>query len=246
MLLLDWGNTRLKWAGVKEGQVAPGGAVAHENRPQQALAEIRATPEAVWVASVANEAIERALREACAERWPEAPVHFARTRPHGNRVTCAYRDPAALGVDRWLAMVAARRLVDGPLTVMDAGSAVTLDAVDDDGTHFGGLILPGVGLARRLLREHTGRVNAGDGTQPAWWADNTADAVANGARLAAVALAERFHRRTAERAGAEATLVLTGGDAPAMMQLLAVPCDHEPALVLQGLAVVAESGVPAD
>lgn len=239
-LLLDWGNTRLKWGEAHEGGVRPGGAAAHENDPRTVLEEIQASPDEIWVASVANESMERALRDACVMRWPQAALHFARTRAHAHGITCAYPDPATLGVDRWLAMIAARHMVDGPVTVMDAGSAVTLDAVDADGIHLGGLILPGAGMARRLLRERTGRVSVDDAQAgSAWWADNSRDAVNSGARLAAVALAERFHEKTAARLGRDATLVLTGGDAAAIMALLSVPCDHAPALVLQGLAVVA-------
>lgn len=245
MLLLDWGNTRLKWGELAEGDMRPGGAVAHEDNVRAALGEISVSPDAVWIGSVGGASLDKALRQAIVERWPEASVHFARTEARAHGVVCAYDDPSAMGVDRWLAMIAARSLVDGAFTVLDAGSAVTLDAVDTDGQHLGGLIVPGAGMARRLLRERTGRVRVSGESQRTWWADNTRDAVDSGVRLAAVALAERFHEQTARRLRREPTMVLTGGDAPAMMDLLSVPCDHVPELVLQGLAIVADAMVPA-
>jgi len=242
-LLLDLGNTRLKWALSEEGALGAGGSVPHDGDPAGALKRLAGelvTPMSVWLASVADADTESRLAEAAAELWPGAACHFPRTTREAHGVICAYPEPERMGVDRWLALLGARLHMRASFCVMDAGSAVTLDAVDAQGRHLGGLILPGLGMARRWMSEHTGRVRVNGRSRKTWWADNTRDAVDGGSFWAAVTLAEAFHRRTSERLGETPALLLTGGDAPAIMDAMSIKGHHEPDLVLRGLALVAD------
>ncbi len=145
-----------------------------------------------------------------------------------------------MGVDRWLALLAAREITREPVCVVDAGSAVTLDALDELGRHLGGLILPGMAMARRMIHERTARVRVDEAFTPAWWADNTSDALNNGTHWAIVSLIERFVAESGRRLAADCRLLLTGGDAPAIMDSLSLHGQYEPHLVLQGLGLVAE------
>lgn len=242
-LLLDLGNTRLKWALSDEGGLSAGGSVPHDGDPVlavDALAREVEPPAQVWIASVADEGTEGRLADAVTALWPGARCHFPRTTRAALGVTCAYPEPDRMGVDRWLALLGGRRLVEGAFCVLDAGSAVTLDAVDAGGAHLGGLILPGLGMARRWLSEHTGRVRVSGESRRTWWADNTRDAVDGGAFWAVISLAESFCRRTAERLAETPQLLLTGGDAPAIMDAMSITGHYEPDLVLRGLALIAE------
>jgi type III pantothenate kinase len=67
----------------------------------------------------------------------------------------AYRKPEQLGPDRLVAAFAAARLYGGPLIVVDAGTAITWDAVDAKGRHLGGAIAPGPVTMAQSLRQNT-------------------------------------------------------------------------------------------
>ncbi|MBN2872262.1 MAG: type III pantothenate kinase [Halothiobacillaceae bacterium] len=96
-----------------------------------------------------REWLETALAEICPEatrRWLSVPAKCCHVR-------VAYPEPARLGVDRFCAMIEARARIDtGPLAVIDAGTAVTLDVLDASGQHRGGLILPGLQAQIQGLR----------------------------------------------------------------------------------------------
>lgn len=238
-ILLDAGNTRIKWAALDAGRLADTGELMGET-PFETLVGELGVPEAVWLASVRDDAFNAGLTDSIAAAWPEVPAHAARTREQAHGVTCAYPEPAQMGVDRWLALLAARQITRGPACVVDAGSAVTLDAMDELGRHLGGLILPGMGMARSMIHERTDRVRVSESFSRSWWADNTSDALNNGAYWAIVSLIRRFLQETEQRLAGDCTLLLTGGDAPAIMESLSGRGHLEPHLVLQGLALVAE------
>ena len=68
-------------------------------------------------------------------------------------MTSGYRDPERLGVDRWLALIAARERSKQPTVIVDAGSACTIDLLDSEGRHLGGYILPGLtAMGEALVR----------------------------------------------------------------------------------------------
>lgn len=238
-ILLDAGNSRIKWAVLEAGRLTETGELQGD-APFEALAERGEAPEEVWLASVRDDAFNAGLSDSVARAWPEVPLKVARTRSESHGVVCAYPEPAQMGVDRWLALLAARDIGPEPTCVVDAGSAVTLDALDELGRHLGGLILPGMSMARRMIHERTARVRVEESFRPGWWADNTSDALNSGTHWAIVSLIDRFVQATERRLSADCRLLLTGGDAPAIMGSLNGRGRHEPHLVLQGLALVAE------
>lgn len=238
-ILLDAGNTRIKWAVLADGRLADTGELRGD-APFETLADGLDAPEAVWLASVRDDAFNAGLADSVADAWPGAPVHAARTRAEAHGVICAYPEPKQMGVDRWLALLAARAHTRDPVCVVDAGSAVTLDAMDELGRHLGGLILPGMAMARQMMHERTARVRVAESFRHAFWADNTSDALNNGTHWAIVSLIDRFLKETDSRLAAECRLLLTGGDAPAIMDSLNGRGHHDPHLVLRGLALVAE------
>jgi len=152
----------------------------------------------------------------------------------------AYAEPARLGVDRFLGLVAAHAEVTGPCVLAGCGTALTLDALDADGTHLGGLIAPSPTLMLDALAGATARLARPERARVGEIADNTADALQSGTKLAAVALIERFLARAGDRFGARATLVLTGGGSADLSALLAPAHRVEPDLVLRGLARFAD------
>ena len=242
-LLLDLGNSRLKWA----LQAQPDGWLAHGavGWQQDVSATLRVAwanlpaPVAVLGASVVDAAREAQLAALVAERFGTAPF-WLRTPVSACGVRNAYAEPQRLGVDRFLAMVAAHAEGRAPCVLAGVGTALTLDALAADGRHLGGLIAPGPQLMQQSLLGATAQVRPQQPGQILELADNTADAVASGCWQAAAALIERFATRLAGELGASAGLILDGGDAATLLPLLSLPAQLTGDGVLRGLAVWAQ------
>lgn len=236
-LLLDLGNTRLKWALHQRGVVLGQGAVAWTGSVADVLSSAWSgcpRPMAVFAASVVDDARERQVAACVAAEFGHE-VTLLRTPAHACGVRNAYADPQRLGVDRFLAMVAAHADGLSPCVLASVGTALTVDALAADGTHLGGLIVPGPHLMRQSLLGATAQVRLDRVGDILDLADNTADAVTSGCWQAAAALVERFASRMAPRLGGGAALVLDGGDAAQLLPLLSVPARLTQDSVLRGL-----------
>lgn len=243
-LLLDLGNTRLKWAlqAQADGWLARG-AVDWQEDIATALASAWAglpRPEQVIAASVVDVAREAQVATV-AERLFACTPTWLRTPAHACGVRNAYAEPQRLGVDRFLAMVAAHADGHAPCVLAGVGTALTLDALAADGRHLGGLIAPGPRLMQQSLLDATARVRPERPGEIVELADNTADAVASGCWQAAAALVERFATRSAARFGTAPALILGGGDATPLLPLLSLPAKLSQDGVLRGLAVWANA-----
>lgn len=245
-LLVDLGNTRIKWAHCeKRNKIGQSEAAAHADADLDAVLTERwgdmERPERVLIASVATEAVEK-LGSWMERTWSLAPeLVSAERRRFG--VTNSYTDPQRLGVDRWLAMIAARSKANGPVCIVDCGTAITIDIMDGDGKHLGGLIVPGLQLMRGSLFKGTSCIAtaaaAGSSGDIALLARNTCDAVNAGTLYAVVAVIDRVTADLAQELASPLTRFICGGDAPALLPLLAGEYRHEPDLVLLGLSIVA-------
>lgn len=241
-LLVDLGNSRVKWAWLENGVLGAPGGTTHGGFADAAAALGRSgkRPDEVLLASVAAPALTQAVIEHLTALWP-VPLRRARTAASGGGVRNGYREPAQLGVDRWLAMLAAHGRYGTAVCVVDAGTALTIDMVGADGLHAGGLILPGRALMRSALLQDTGGIAAaadlGDGVAAAdgLLGRDTENCVRLAAlRASACLVADCMEAWPAPAAG---TLVITGGEAPALIGALSRPAEHRPLLVLEGLAL---------
>lgn len=247
ILLVDAGNTRIKWAEL-EGNALQSGAAVLRRRVEEDMDGLAGAwaalpaPRRLLVASVAGSEFGERLRILAGRLWGLAP-EFIAAQATAFGVTNAYTEPQRLGVDRWLALVAAHRLVHEPVCIVDCGTALTVDVMARDGEHLGGLIIPGLGLMRRALLEKTAGIELAIGGaqtgEVALFAKDTRSGVMGGTLYATVAAIDRIVQDVAEVIGAEPACVLTGGDAGVVRGLLAAEFRHEPELVLKGLAIVA-------
>lgn len=244
ILLVDIGNTALKWATCDGGAVQYGGRASWRLQdggfvtPQEWQA--MPAPHRVLVASVAGADTDHALAQWCQNLWDLQP-EFVVPRRQAGGVENAYVDPRRLGVDRWAALLAAHHALPGPACIVDCGSAITIDVLAADGQHLGGLIVPGLALMAKALEDNTEIRLDGEGEPDVrLLARDTAGAVSGGALYAAVAFIDRVVSDTTEALGVEPARVITGGDAPRLLPLLSGHYHHLPDLVLQGLAVIAE------
>jgi type III pantothenate kinase len=244
MLLLDLGNTRLKWAAATDGEWIARGAVSWEEDVPAALAqawrELR-SPHRVLGASVVDASREAQLEQHVAAHF-QHDVEWVRTPAQACGVRNAYTEPQRLGVDRFLAMVAAHAAGQGPCVLAGIGTALTLDALSAEGIHLGGLIAPGPLLMQQSLFGATARVRPDHSGTIHEIADNTADAVTSGCWLAAAALIERFATHVAgSHPDSAQRVLLDGGDAAALLPLLGIRAELVADSVLRGLTVWAAS-----
>lgn len=237
-LLIDLGNTALKWAVLRDAQL---GAVAYRPHAGQDAARLfdalwttQPPPAAVYLASVAPTELRQQLLDWLARRWQLTPT-LLHSEGSAFGLSNGYRDPAQLGVDRWLAMVGAWTRRPGPWCVVDCGTAATVDAIDAAGQHRGGFILPGIAMARRALLQHTAIPRVEDVADAVAFGTDTAAAVALGGRLAIVGAIEHAVRTLAQ-GGAQPGLLLTGSEAEQLAPHLQLPYGLAPDLVFEGMA----------
>ena len=247
-LLLDVGNTRIKWGLLENGHIRKTGHILRVKVKEQGLAALTSrlprAVEAVLVSNVAGPTFATRLSGVIGMHC-HRDVHFAKTKRQACGVRNGYRQPRLMGVDRWVAMIGAWVEIQAACVVVDAGTAVTIDVLDDDGQHLGGQILPGVTLMSAALAASTSDIPKAGHRVPAaaagldMFGDSTSKAVRNGVWNAVVGAVERAI--TTLRSNAyDPIVVLTGGDASRMLTALGSEPLHRPNLVLQGLARMLE------
>jgi len=242
-LLIDSGNTRLKWstltaAGLGE-QRAAGRA---EWRRAGLIDDLQVGVSRVLVANVAGEQFAIDLGEAIRRATGIEPEFVAVTDFAGG-LRHAYRDSRRLGVDRWLAMIGARGMHPGTVCVVDVGTALTIDAVDPSGQHLGGLITPGPDLMITSLLTGTGDLAAFSAAASEYgaglFANDTREAIHKGAGHALGALVDRCMDALRGQGGLDPCLLMTGGAAGSVREFVRAPAVEVTDLVLRGLAVLA-------
>lgn len=235
-LLLDAGNTRLKWAWLEALEWRGHGVVDYDALAQL-TPRLRGTFDCV-VASVAG-----AERDAQIGAWLASAGVAPRWLDTGcgsSAVVSRYA-PGQLGVDRWMALLAARRRAATAALVVSAGTAVTIDALDGDGVFHGGLIVPGLRMMAQALAGGTAHV----GELAGRWQDfpqTTADAVHSGAVNALCGAIEAQYARLEAMAGPAPRCLLTGGDADVLLAHLKLPAEPVPLLVLEGIEYASREG----
>jgi type III pantothenate kinase len=241
VLLVDLGNTNLKWARWRGGQLGPVAAVGHRDRPLPVLLQERwqeePAPGRMLVSNVAGPEAAEALRRWTGARWGLAP---GMVRPGARMlgVENGYGDPERLGVDRLLAMGAAWGRLGRAFCLVDCGTAITLDAVDASGCHLGGLILPGFAMMRWALERGTAIPPLGEPAGLELLARDTATAVESAPVHALAALLRRVVDSMAGTA-ARPAVVLTGSAAERLQPALDLEFEPMENLVIEGLALLA-------
>ncbi len=244
IVVVDIGNTRIKWARV-DG-LRPGAAHAAVHAQWTAASYrrriITAGVSGLLVASVAGKRADGELRRAA--RRARVPILFVTVPRRAAGVTVGYQEPWRLGVDRFAAMVGAHHLFKGvPLLVVGVGTALTLDLMGARGRHFGGAIIPAPQLmVSALLRQTSGirrRAQGGGSATPGLFARSTRDGIDRGARYAAAATIDRAVDEATSPGGTRPLVVMTGGQAGLVRALVKSHCIGVADLTLRGLAVLA-------
>lgn len=252
LLLIDAGNTRVKW-GVPDTPVkrtlplfalrwVRSGAVDHAQLAQLLDAWQGVAVTQVLIANVAGPTIQERLRLLLHSAFgSDLRINWFVSVSQLAGVTNGYREPAQLGCDRLASAIAAHALFPGrSLIVVSCGTATTIDAVTAEGRFIGGMILPGMTLMANALARNTAQLPQVESINDlsSMFADNTVDAIANGCVAAQVGAIERavMGLRATQT---DVLCVLAGGGAGQLLAQLAVACEKVDNLVLLGLYVVA-------
>lgn len=151
VLLIDAGNTRFKWRYQQGEQTLQGSSEYTELQ----LPELPALKQVLVASVAACSSLQQALQQhyAVPVTWLEAPLLDYPYFGH------CYKHPQRLGIDRWLAMLGTRQYSQANALVVDAGTALTVDAIDSNNQHLGGYIVPGLLMAEQALFQSTEKIN---------------------------------------------------------------------------------------
>ena len=218
VLLIDIGNSSLKWCIVDSKGLS---AMSQQLYPKDITAEFfiqcwrnLEQPNDIVVSCVAQDAVWQALEKACFELW-DFKVQKV------NSLINAYENVSSLGSDRWCAMLGALHQANSAFIVINAGSALTVDVVNEAGQHLGGYIVPGVNMMKKTLGLHTAQVQV-DSTSHAV-ADlslgrSTEECVESGIHLLVVKFIEAIYEKVSLDMNGCQTFV-SGGDAESIAGL---------------------------
>jgi type III pantothenate kinase len=244
-LVIDVGNSRMKWGLHGPRGWLRFGVTSNSEIAALAMRDWHNLPRPMRAVGV-NVAGEpaRVRVEAQLARWRMAPEWLIATDAACG-VTNRYARPAQLGPDRWAALIAAWRrsaltdLFPPACVVVNAGTAVTVDALDAEGVFRGGLILPGMRLMLQTLAENTSALKAAPG-EFREFPDNTGDALYSGAMQAICGAVEQM-RRQIDTNPAQVRVYLSGGAAPEIVPHLNAPVEVVYNLVLEGVLQLAQA-----
>lgn len=237
ILELDVGNSRIKWRLLAADNLAvlsSGHVPGFEQLVQ--VSELETTILMARMCSVRSGDVNKQLEE-----WVSASygVHLlqAKVSQSCGGVTNQYADVSRLGIDRWLAMLAAYRRAGGACMIIDSGTAFTLDVVDSHGLHLGGYIIPGLKLMRSSLESNTAiKLDEDYSAYSAELGHSTDEAVFNGTVTALLATVRQQNESLGAAAGAKT--YFAGGDASLLHSLAGLErSEIVTSLVLDGLDV---------
>ena len=236
MLAIDAGNTRIKW-GMHDGARWLERSWVETARAADLAAVFAGLPplRLVVAANVAGAAVQEQLASLLP---PPVEVRWLESEHARCGVRNGYGNPRELGCDRWAALIGAWRLHGGPAVVVNAGTALTVDALASDGVFAGGMIAPGADLMRRALAANTAALKLQPG-QFSFFPDSTGDAIMSGVINALAGAVERMARFLEETGQAAPLCVLSGGGAALIEPHLNLEVKVVDNLVLEGLLAIA-------
>ena len=228
ILAIDAGNTRIKWG-------------LHDRHDWQATHSIPTldaarlqlpAAERAIASNVAGPEVEAQLKKLCPE------LRIIRSEKLRLGVVNHYREPSQLGSDRWAALIAAHHSRRGHKLVVNAGTALTIDALAGDGRFLGGLIVPGPGLMRRSLDHGTAGLRLTEGDF-ASLPRSTPDAITTGSIQACIGAVMRMRDAMAAQGVSPEIAVLSGGASAQLSPHLPFEYAIHDNLVLDGLVLIA-------
>lgn len=261
-LLIDIGNSRIKWClyNSVENEFGSEGAMLYDKAELPALFSeqwgLLDNPDRVVISNVSGQQLAESMDAWVDKKW-KIKTEYVKTEAFSHGVTNAYSDYSELGVDRWMAIIAAWqrfRQQGKAVCVVDCGTATTIDGISASGQHLGGFIIPGHTvmqeilinntsdikmakniLTRKILRKET---SPGKTLSPVNFSSSTEEGVNSGCYLATISLIDSVVTSMQDDSGKQVNCIITGGDAEFVVEQLAGKFEYQPKLVLHGLAML--------
>ena len=209
-LLLDGGNSRLKWAWVEQGKIVRTQAAHYRDLAVlEQDWQVYAQPHTqIMGSAVCGDEKKQKVQAALPQHivWLGSMAQAASIHNH-------YRHVEEHGADRWFNALGSRKFTQNACVVVSCGTAVTIDALTANNHYLGGMIMPGFHLMRESLLRRTAHLNRPEGS---WYAfpTTTANAIATGMADAVCGALMLMHARLKERSeGRAVDIVITGGGA---------------------------------
>ncbi|WP_321325935.1 type III pantothenate kinase [Thiomicrorhabdus sp.] len=247
-LFLDVGNSFVKWATVLDNTYEVHEAVSFEQIETEGLScfDVVKSPDVVYFSSVGDAHRVDELKLAIQEHWQVFPIQLTAQKQCCG-LTSGYTDFNQLGDDRWFAMQGALGIYSDPVIVVDAGTALTIDAIQD-GQHLGGFIVPGLYTMRVSLAKNTQNLSLFNDVETVdserkdnLLATNTAEGILGGTLYMTVSFINQVVFDLNNQLKTQFKLIITGGDARKICSLIDYEFDYVPDLVLQGMVNIEES-----
>ncbi len=244
LLVVDIGNTRIKWATVNADALHAAEPVVHRGHDIRRILTdawfALETPVSIFVSCVASDAVRQDFAKWVTQSW-DLQAEFLVSPVMANGITNAYTQYEQLGSDRWAAMVEAFNRFNSPVCVVNCGSAITLDLIDAQGLHMGGLILPGIASMRNALQESTDlELTQISQITEFGLGKTTQDGFMTGSIYSIAGLVGRAISFFEHEKGCVPRCVLSGGDADILSTALGVEHELDKDLVLKGLVRIAK------
>lgn len=231
VLVVDAGNTSIKFTAFE------GDTVMWCQRGDHCPTESGFVPDAIYFASVRSKEQSALIHADIQAEYPSCKWVTLISQATACGVHNAYLEPERLGVDRWLGAIAAHHMEKVGVVVVDAGTAIKVDVVDEAGVHLGGYITPGLAMMKESLLSNTARIRYDSDEIVGGYGlpNSTARAVTEGCYEMALGFLERVHLRYKEY-----KWVATGGDAESLLERLGVSVERQPNLVAIGAKLVGD------
>ncbi len=236
-ILIDIGNTRLKWCVDENGFLNTADPITYKQnnyiKQLQKKWVTLAAPDLLAISSVSSTKIVFHIKQLAKQLWPTIKVKIAESSAHGFSVCNAYQQPETLGVDRWLGLIALRHYYPGNSCLVDCGTAITIDCLNHQGKHLGGVICPGIQLMRHSLFQGTEDLSVDTDSYPLGLADFTESAIFTGTLFAAAGLIEKTIKQLCHCQ----IHVFSGGDAALLANYVDIEAVLDYDIVLKGLSL---------
>jgi type III pantothenate kinase len=244
-LLIDLGNSCLKWAVKTEEGISSSYSFYYQNQDLEILLEkawANLNIDKVVLASVADDHLTNLITQFAEKKWGLKLI-ILKTSLESYGLRNHYVTPFLLGVDRWAVAVAAWKQYQSPLCLVSCGTAITTDIINAKGELLGGTISPGLSFMCQSLSQRAAKLKTldqhffqeGKFYNPVLESKDTVTALTSGALLMAIAFLDQTAVTLSKKYGSEMRFIIRGGDAEFLLPHLKTHFEYQSDLVFDGI-----------
>jgi len=251
-ILIDMGNTYTKYVEYLDKTISPVTKFETFNFAESVKAiEAIKSVKKIIIVSVASDKVTKDVIKKLEIHF-ECKVQQINTTESIFGIKCGYLDPTLLGADRWVALLAAYHSnrtasLKDIIMVIDCGTVITIDVIDEHGQHLGGWMMPSATLMKNALFDKTNRIKQGINTLASTKSESnvifghsTHECIDLGVTFSEVGFIEQCFKQTQMQLKTIPRCILTGGGALDILSLLSMKVEHKPNLIFDGLALFTE------